>query len=53
MAVMCAVDAGARVFGVDGVEARREAAERLGAGGGGRLKDAAEAIAAGRRRPRC
>jgi 2-desacetyl-2-hydroxyethyl bacteriochlorophyllide A dehydrogenase len=31
MAVMCAVDAGARVLAVDGVEARRAAAERLGA----------------------
>jgi 2-desacetyl-2-hydroxyethyl bacteriochlorophyllide A dehydrogenase len=31
MAVMCAVDAGARVVGVDGVEARRAVAERLGA----------------------
>jgi threonine dehydrogenase-like Zn-dependent dehydrogenase len=31
MAVMCAVDAGARVLAIDGVEARREAAERLGA----------------------
>ena len=31
MAVMCAVDAGARVLAVDGVEARRATAERLGA----------------------
>jgi 2-desacetyl-2-hydroxyethyl bacteriochlorophyllide A dehydrogenase len=31
MAVMCAVDTGARVLAVDGVEARREAAERYGA----------------------
>jgi threonine dehydrogenase-like Zn-dependent dehydrogenase len=31
MAVMCAVDSGARVLAIDGVEARREAAERLGA----------------------
>jgi 2-desacetyl-2-hydroxyethyl bacteriochlorophyllide A dehydrogenase len=31
MAVMCAVDTGARVLAVDGVEARREAAARLGA----------------------
>jgi 2-desacetyl-2-hydroxyethyl bacteriochlorophyllide A dehydrogenase len=31
MAVMCAVDAGARVLAVDGVEARRKTAERLGA----------------------
>jgi alcohol dehydrogenase len=29
MAVMCAVDTGARVLAVDGVEARREAATRL------------------------
>jgi 2-desacetyl-2-hydroxyethyl bacteriochlorophyllide A dehydrogenase len=44
MAVMCAVDAGARVFGVDGVEARRAAAERLGAEAVA-PEDAAEAIA--------
>ncbi len=31
MAVMCAVDAGANVIGVDGILARRELAERLGA----------------------
>ena len=31
MAVMCAVDVGAKVLAVDGVEARREAAARLGA----------------------
>jgi 2-desacetyl-2-hydroxyethyl bacteriochlorophyllide A dehydrogenase len=31
MAVMCAVDAGARVLAVDGVEARRRVAEDLGA----------------------
>jgi alcohol dehydrogenase len=31
MAVMCAVDSGARVLAVDGVEARRKTAERLGA----------------------
>jgi alcohol dehydrogenase len=31
MAVMCAVDTGARVLAIDGVEARREVAERLGA----------------------
>jgi 2-desacetyl-2-hydroxyethyl bacteriochlorophyllide A dehydrogenase len=31
MAVMCAVDTGARVFAIDGVDARREAAARLGA----------------------
>lgn len=31
MATMCAVDAGARVLGIDGVESRRALAERLGA----------------------
>jgi threonine dehydrogenase-like Zn-dependent dehydrogenase len=31
MAVMCAVDAGARVIAIDGIDARRELAERLGA----------------------
>ncbi len=44
MAVMCAVDAGARVFAVDGVEARRDAADRLGAEAVA-PENAAEAIA--------
>jgi len=44
MAVMCAVDRGARVLAVDGVEARRGAAEGLGAEAVS-PGDAAEAIA--------
>jgi 2-desacetyl-2-hydroxyethyl bacteriochlorophyllide A dehydrogenase len=31
MAILCAVDAGARVIAIDGIEARRQLAERLGA----------------------
>jgi 2-desacetyl-2-hydroxyethyl bacteriochlorophyllide A dehydrogenase len=45
MAVMCAVDAGARVLAVDGVEARRSAAARLGAEPVA-PEDAAETVAA-------
>jgi 2-desacetyl-2-hydroxyethyl bacteriochlorophyllide A dehydrogenase len=45
MAVMCAVDAGARVLAVDGVEARRTTAEQLGAEAVS-PEDAAEAVAA-------
>ncbi|HZQ64122.1 MAG TPA: alcohol dehydrogenase catalytic domain-containing protein [Gaiellaceae bacterium] len=45
MAVMCAVDAGARVLAVDGVDARRSAAERLGARALS-PDDASEAVAA-------
>jgi alcohol dehydrogenase len=45
MAVMCAVDAGARVLGVDGVETRRATAERLGAETVG-PEDALTAVAA-------
>jgi alcohol dehydrogenase len=44
MAVMCAVDTGAQVLAVDGVETRREAAERLGAKAVS-PDDAAEAVA--------
>ena len=43
MAVMCAVDAGARVLAVDGVEARRGVAELLGARAVA-PEDAAEAV---------
>ena len=45
MAVMCAVHAGARVLAVDGVEARRATAERLGAEAV-TPEDALEAVAA-------
>ena len=45
MSVMCAVDAGARVLAVDGVEARRATAARLGAEAVA-PEDALEAVAA-------
>jgi threonine dehydrogenase-like Zn-dependent dehydrogenase len=45
MAIMCALDAGARVLGVDAVEARRRLAEQLGAQAFP-LEEAAEAVAA-------
>jgi 2-desacetyl-2-hydroxyethyl bacteriochlorophyllide A dehydrogenase len=44
MAVMCAVDAGARVIAIDGIETRRRLAERLGAEAVD-LDGAAEAVA--------